>query len=314
MKNGTGIELFIEIAPNRLSAGACNDAAGSESDDLPLSVAAGILSKDRERVKSVHLCGLEPAAYGRLFELISVLDRHAVPYSVQSSGRWPEPLRLLKAVSRSPAFMGFSFHLDTPEQRFRSIADTSGSPSLIWKAVGAVSERGIPFQIITEIREQNKQRIRELISLSLGSGAFRHLFSRYTGPLRDGLSISRRGLGKVLAYIGSVAEAGLPVLLQSCFPLCFSRLSCGCRAGKDFLFITACGELKPCRLTGFQYGSLLSAGLRDILSGERAREWTAIGSSACGRCGMKGICTGGCRIFFHDYGMSCDPLMLSDPF
>jgi len=314
MKNGAGIDLFIEIVPNGLSAGACDDAGCSGSDGLPLSVATEILSKYREGVKSVHLCGLEPTAYGRLFELISVLDMHAVPYSVQSSGNWPEPLRLIGAVSRSPAFMGFSFHLDIPGQRFRGGADGSGSPSPLWKAVGAVSERGIPFQVITEIREQNRKRMRELISLSLGSGAFRHLFSRYAGPLRDGLSINRRDLGKVLAYIGSVAEAGLPVFLQSCFPRCFSTLSRGCRAGEDFLFITACGEVKPCRFTGYQYGSLLSTGLGDILSGDRAHDWKAIGSSACGRCGMKGICMGGCRVFQHDYAMSCDPLMCSDPF
>jgi len=312
MNEKKGLHLFLELNSADRS-GYCDAATPFDiSGEIPFPLLTEFLSKEREGIGCLHLSGGEPVLYGHFYQLLSFLEKQAFPYSIYSFGCWPEPSRLIDAVRSSSTFLGFTFHLHDVEQCSTTTLHSPLSPSALYGALGMASENGLPFQIMTEIRAHNRKKIKELIALSIGKGAFQHLFSRYVGPIREGFTINRSDLRKILAYIRAVGQAGLPVQSMSCFPRCFYPESSDCRAGEGFAVINHMGTVKPCRFTCYQYGSIYSSSLKELMTGGSAHEWKMIRSPRCNSCTTSEGCRGGCPVYINDYQMYCDPLMYSD--
>ncbi len=314
MTGKKSLHLFLELTSSDQSE--CSGPAFhcDAKRELPFPLISEFLSKEREEIECVHLSGGEPALYSHLFELLSLLGELDVPYSIYSSGCWPEPLPLIDTLVDSSSFLGFTFYLHDADPHTPMSFHSPRSAEAGHGALRTAAENALPFQIMTEIRAHNKKGIRELIAFSLQAGASHHLFSRYVGPMREGFSINRRDLREILNYIKALEKTGLPVHSMPCFPGCFYAESSGCRAGEDFIVITHRGAVKPCRFTCYQFGFLFSTPLEKIMQSDSANEWKMIHSSQCRSCSTAEQCGGGCPVFMHDYKMHCDPLLYSDDY
>lgn len=309
MNKRKGLHLFLELDSSELSEYCHTVNTFQKAGEIPFPLLTEFLLREKEQIECLHLSGGEPVLYDRFYQLLSFLDEHAITYSIYSFGCWPEPSRLIDAVGSSSSFLGFTFHLDDAGQYSSTELYSSLYVSPLYDVFDMVSEKGLPFQVMTEIRAHNRREIKELIRLSMGKGASQHLFSRYVGPIREGFTLNRSDLREILACISAAGNTGLPVRAISCFPRCFFPESHGCRAGEDFAVITRTGTVKPCRFTCYQYGSICSSSIEELMSGSGADRWKMARSPRCSNCEAVDSCRGGCPVYINDYLMYCDPLM-----
>ncbi|MGV8124389.1 MAG: radical SAM protein [Candidatus Xenobiia bacterium LiM19] len=260
-------------------------------------------------VEEVRLSGGEAVNHPEFRAIVESLERRRMPFIVFTAGLWERPRQILALLKKSTMLRGLSFsvHGATEEvhDRFLSFRSFNDLLSLL----AHVQKASIPFQTSTVMGDFNKFQIKEIMRLVFERGSRFHLFRRYIGPIRPGVSILRKDLHEILSYIQKVRRTGLPVEVDGCIPACFFPNSFHCNAGVTHCTVDPSGNVKACSFSGEVYGSLLETSIRRIWSGRRLRRWVSRVPADCEGCAEVSLCRGGCHALQDRFTVRYDPLM-----
>jgi len=260
-------------------------------------------------VEEIRISGGEAVNHPEFRAVVESLDRRRIPFIVFTAGLWERPRQILALLRRSTMLRGLSFsvHGATEEvhDRFLSFRSFNALLSLLTH----VKRASIPFQTSTVIGDFNKFQIKEIMRLVFELGSRFHLFRRYIGPIRPGVSILRKDLAIVLSYIQKVRNTGLPVEVDGCIPSCFFPNSFHCNAGVTHCTVDPSGNVKACSFSEEIYGNLLESSIRRIWSGQRLRRWVSRVPADCEGCAEVSLCRSGCRALQDRFTVRYDPLM-----
>ncbi len=260
-------------------------------------------------VEEVRLSGGEAVNHPEFRSIVEILERSRIPFIVFTAGLWERPRQTLALFRKSRMLRGLSFsvHGATEEvhDRFLSFRSFNDLLSLLTQ----VEKASIPFQTSTVLGNFNRHQVKEIIRLAFERGSRFHLFRRYIGPIRHGVSILRKDLAEILSYIQKVRKTGLPVEVDGCVPPCFFPNSFHCSAGVTHCSVDPSGNVKACSFAEESYGNLLETSIRRIWSGRRLSRWVSRVPVDCEGCAALSLCRGGCHVLQDRFTVRHDPLM-----
>jgi len=290
----------------------CPGCPGEKRKHLPPMTAAQcetVLDRLAPAVEEVRICGGEAVNHPEFRAVVESLERRRMPFILFTAGLWEKPRQVLALLRKSPMLRGISFsiHGATEEVHDRFLSYRSFHEAL--SLIGQLEKASIPFQTSTVLGEFNRHQVKDIIRMVFERGSRFHLFRRYIGPVRPGISILRKDLAELLSYIVRVKAAGLPVEVDGCVPHCFFPGSFHCNAGMTHCAVDPAGNVKACSFAGETYGNLLETSLRRIWSGSRLRKWVSRVPVKCSDCAALSSCRGGCRALQDCFMIRHDPLM-----
>lgn len=262
-------------------------------------------------VRSLRLSGGEPVNYRYFAEIVGILERVKVPFTLLTAGLWKEPERVFAVLKRSTALRGISFSLHGERQTGHdTFLDYRGFDEAVNNIRHCAAE-GLLIQTASVLGEHNRQFIRETLRFAFQLGSRSHIFHRYLGPHKQGIGMLREDLAILLDFIGKISREGFPVYLDGCFPRCFSAGEFHCLAGITWMSIDPCGNVKPCPFSHTITGNLRDRLVQEVWSGREFSGWVESFPGECSRCRALRQCRGGCRALRERFGIKRDPLMES---
>lgn len=282
---------------------------GKEKDQLSVKQWEKILDNLNPSINSIRITGGEPTQYKYFGEFLQVLEKRGLKYIIFTNGLWNSPSNIIKLLKKSKKFGGFSFSLHGPNpashQQFTGI---EGFDETV-KNIKLAAKNGFHVQTNTVLGEHNKRNIKNFIKFAYNLGAYFMVFSRYIGPIRNGISIFKEELNALIQYLKNLKSAGAPVSIGHCLPFCYSHLPNHCLAGQSFYHIGYRGELHPCSFSPSLMGNLLKESADKILKSKKSLKWIKDYPESCSGCVMIDVCAGGCRAIRDILGIRKDPLM-----
>lgn len=303
------LQVFLEITS--YCGGSCPGCpvSGKMGVPEPLEQWKKWIDSCREHLGEIILTGGEPLLHPEVYVLFDFLDRQGIPFSILTNGCWPEPGRLLEMLGRCRNFRSIIFSLHGSHRMAHLKFTGNRSLEMARENMKAACSLGLTTCVSTVLGDYNKHQVKDLVRQSLKAGASRHIFSRYIGPMRNGISIYRPDLSRVTGMIKEMQAKGLPVGFTPCFPSCFVPESPACQAGRGFFVIGEHGALRPCAFTSWSFGSLREHSFLEIWHAKQAAHWRDAFSSTCPSCSLQGdSCHGACPVYTIDYHLPGDPL------
>ncbi len=279
------------------------------------------LSSWKKILKSLAPTGIEiilagrsdPAGHPEFLEILRLLKRLNIPFSLQASSHAHLGLDLPAFLKKIPSFRKLVVPFFAPDR-----TTAQGSPEaekaaneeareLLKRAAGT----GLGPEASVDLLGLNLHRLEKATGTLLELGASRIIFRRYLGPVKGGLLPPRPSLRKTVHSILRMRERGRPLVLGNCFPQCFSGgRTFACTAGRVFLAVDAFGNARPCHHSGSKIGNLLESSIRDIWNSRGAVEFRELLPRDCSACSRLRDCLGGCKLSGEIWGTSGDPLMM----
>lgn len=300
--------VFIEIT-NNCTAKCHGCEANKNEKELSIEEFRKILDNIHPSIKLIGITGGEPFDHPNLTELLKVLDERKRDYFIFTNGLWKKPEKILKYLKKSPHFKGLSFSVHGPNpashQQFTQIESCTKILESIKKSV----EEGLLTQTNTVIGEHNKRDLKNLITFLHEAGVNLMVFSRYVGPIRNGISIFKEELNTLLGFLKEVKETGMPIVFGHCLPLCYNNFTGGCRAGEDFYHIDINGNLHACSFSPAILGDIKKDTAENIRNSDEFQNWIKNRSIFCEGCEILDDCRSGCRAVREILGIRKDPLM-----
>ncbi len=283
--------------------------SGSADTGLTLSGWKEIIEGLIPHVEEVRLSGGEPFLSPDFFGILEFLEEKKIPFLVLTAGLWNDPSRIITMLRKNTMLRGLSFSVHGPVAQIHDFFLGFAGFELLMDAVRLAKTAGIAFQTSTVLGEFNKRAVKEIVRVTLEHGSRAHLFHRYIGPVRGGISIYRDDLAAILSYCGELSRKGLPVSVDGCFPACYYESGHRCPAGITQATIDPYGALKTCSFSPNSKGSLVGSSLVRLWKGKAMRADVLDIPEDCNVCALRLSCRGGCHVTRELFGIRCDPLM-----
>jgi len=282
---------------------------GAQAPPLTLEGWKRVIDDLAPQVEEIRLSGGEPFLYPDLMGILDYLEEKKIPFIILTAGLWNDPSRVIQKLRGRTMLRGLSFPVHGPDEGIHDFfLGYAGFRPLV-EAVRLVKEAGIPFQTSTVLGEFNKKAVKEIVRVTLENGSRAHLFHRYIGPVRGGISIYRDDLQAILAYCGELSKKGLPVSVDGCYPACYYDSGHRCPAGITQATINPRGALKTCSFSSHSWGNLMESSITRLWKKKALQASVRELPAGCGAC-VRGLsCRGGCPVTRELFGIRCDPLM-----
>ncbi|NCB38515.1 MAG: radical SAM protein [Erysipelotrichia bacterium] len=218
----------------------------------------------------------------------------------------------IKSLAKSGVrHFSFSMHSDN-EIDHDNFVRVKGAYQHALAAFARIKENGLSFQINTSVLPTNSNRLEELKNwvIELGASAWHLFFIVPMGRAADAgseVDLPQAEIERVLRYVAAESDDWpIPVKVTCAPQYAQIRAEMGrepgsrgrsCMAGNGFVFVSWCGEVKPCGYFDLVVGNVREKALSEIY--RCSTELKAMRSpekleGVCGDCRFNKIC-GGCR-------------------
>lgn len=301
--------LEITAACNNRCPGCGNVFSRAAPPSLPASSWARILEALRPSLLGLRLTGGEPTLHPEFAEILTLVESLAVPFSLFTNARWPDPERTLALLRSAPHLDGLLVSLHGHEAAVHdSFTGVVGSFAETTANVRRASAAGLRVSTSTVITRLSCDSLPQVACLARELGAANTVFGRYITVPGDPLAPSAPELAAAAAAVDGLRRAGLPARLSVCIPQCFTRSSSqGCLAGLAYLTVDPWGNARPCNHAPANCGNLLEQPLESIWNGPEMQAWRQA-PALCQSCAVLPQCHGGCRALAQLQQRPHDPL------
>lgn len=282
---------------------------GKEKEQLGIKQWEKILSNLHPSTNSIRITGGEPTQYKYFTEFLEILEKRSLNYTIFTNGLWKSPPKIIKLLKRAKHFYGLSFSLHgcnpASHQQFTGIESFDETT----KNIRLSAKSGFRVQTNTILGEHNKREIKEFVKFAYGLGVQLLVFSRYLGPIRNGISIFKEELSLIIQFLENIKKTGVPISIGHCLPFCYAYLPVSCLAGQSFSHIDYQGNLHPCSFSPNIWGNVLKEPAEKIFKTQKVTAWIKDFPQACKGCTVIDACKGGCKAIREILGIRKDPLM-----
>jgi radical SAM protein with 4Fe4S-binding SPASM domain len=271
-----------------------------------------IFSKLKPHISRLKITGGEPTLHPEFEEIIGLIHRLDIPFSLFTNARWSCPERLLAFLTGIPEFTGFLISLHgaaaASHEAFtgvpKSFAETVAN---IRRAVAA----GLSVTTSTVVTKHNYSEVGQIVALSKELGAHHAVFNRYLGQRLPDIEPTNGELKEAIQAIERLHAAGHPAKFGNCIPQCFyPSSSSGCLAGVAYCTVDPWGNVRPCNHASLICGNLLEQSIEEIWNSEAMKHWRGLIPTECETCLEFPRCHGGCRAVAMELGIEKDPLIV----
>lgn len=265
----------------------------------PLSIAEWrkIIHKLAPHVDRLNITGGEPTLYKYFAEFTRLLDEYDLSFTLFTNARWPNPDRVVTALSQIKRLKGLLISLhgqDAPTHGAFTLV--SGSYEETVKNVKLATQAGIAVTLSTIITRHSYAQSRAIYELGQELGVRQVVFNRYVGLAGDDCAPTPGQLKQALTDIETMRLKGAAVKLSVTVPQCFHPTSAtGCGAGEVFITVDPWGNVKPCNHTPMIVGNLQYNSVEEIMSSSQLDYWRNLPLASCRDCSALALCGGGCR-------------------
>lgn len=290
--------LEITAACNNRCRGCSNAYAAERSLPVwPASRWEALLADLVPDAARIRLSGGEPTLHPEFPRIVQAAAAGDAWVSIFTNGRWPDPLSLVRQLSRVRNLAGLlvSLHGASPDGH-EAFTCVRGSFEEAVANIRLAVDHGLAVALCAVLTRQNCEEVEALVALGHRVGAQHVAFNRYVGPPRPAIEPSTRQLAAAVARIETLARSGERVRYGECIPYCFVPNSAeGCFAGTAHVSIDPVGNVRPCHHSPTIIGSLQTASLGDLWCGDAMNLWRAQVLPGCLDCVAFADCLGGCR-------------------
>lgn len=284
-----------------------------DPDELTTEEAVEMLKSAAELGKAIIiLSGGEPL----LRDDLEVIAKKAIEFGHRpvvscNDGRLLTDARLDSLAAAGIRHFSFSMHseLEADHDHFVRVPGTYREALLAFERIKA---HGLSFQINTTVLPSNHQRLPAIKDwvVSLGASSWHLFFIVPTGRAASAgaeVTLAQAQIDVVLRYVAAESDDWpIPVKVTCAPQYAQIRATMGkdpgssgrsCMAGSGFVFVSWCGEVKPCGYFDLVVGNIRQTPLSKIYrESEELREMRTPEkfSGVCGRCRFNRVC-GGCR-------------------
>ena len=288
-----------------------------DPDELTTSEAFKMLESAAEMGPAlIILSGGEPLLRNDLEEIAAkaVMLGHR-PVVSCNDGRLLSNERLSSLAAAGVRHFSFSMH-SSEESDHDAFVRVPGAYREALLAFKRIKAHGMSFQINTTVLPSNFKRIEALKDwvVALEAAAWHLFFIVPTGRAASGgseVELDQNEIDRVLHYVAENSDTwSLPVKVTCAPQYAQIRAEMGkepgsrgrsCMAGNGFVFVSWCGEVKPCGYFDLVVGNIRNRSLKDIYLGSRELKDMRTPDrleGICGICRFNKIC-GGCRARAH---------------
>jgi len=292
--------LFLELtsACNNACPGCSNPYAAQRSPaPLPATTWAAMLESARPHLQWVELTGGEPTLHPEFANLVAALEALALPFTLLTNGRWPDPAALLASLQRAAGFQGMLVSLHGPDAAsHEGFSGVSGSFAATVQNIRRATAAGLRVTLSTVLTRYNWNRVEVMVMLARMLGAAGVSFSRYIGSPLPALEATPAQVQAATRRIEVLKAQGEPVGFGAPLPQCVATTEVtACLAGEAFVTVDPWGRVRPCNHAPVHLGDLRQQSLAEILDSSAARSWRAFVPTECTACALSLACHGGCR-------------------
>jgi radical SAM protein with 4Fe4S-binding SPASM domain len=303
--------LELTAACNNCCPGCSNAYASARTHAaLPASTWVSLLETFAPEATRIRLTGGEPTLHPEFSTILKAATAYDAWATIFTNGRWPDPVRFVKAVRETSHLTGLlvSLHGATA-QIHEAFSQVPGSFDETVANIRRATDAGIPVATNTVVTPYNWDRLESMVALGRQIGAGQMTFNRYLGPPSPTLEPTPAQMRHAIAEIETLAQTGAPISYGTCIPQCFTpNRSGGCSAGATHACIDPWGNVRPCIHSPTVVGSLLETPLTDLWHGEAMMTWRESASPDCASCAARTVCYGGCRAARELHPDALDPL------
>ena len=292
----------------RASAVSCRDP-----EELTTEEAVQMLSSAAEMGPAlIILSGGEPLLRADLEEIARrAVEMGHRPVVSCNDGRLLTDARLDSLYAAGIRHFSFSMH-SSQEADHDGFVRVAGAYREALQAFSRIKGRGMSFQINTTVLPGNSRRLDEIKDwvVNIGAAAWHLFFIVPTGRAAAGgseVDLSQNEIDRVLRHVAENSDNWPVPVKVTCAPqYAMIRGEMGrdpgsrgrsCMAGNGFVFVSWCGDVKPCGYFDLIVGNVRQKPLKAIyLESEQLRDMRTPEkfTGVCGVCRFNRIC-GGCR-------------------
>ena len=291
-----------------LCPGCSVSSGGCPGEALGLADWERLIKELSRYVSELRISGGEAANYPHFAPIITCVEKARVPFVLFTAGLWEEPERTIDLLRNSSMLKGLCFSLHGERKDIHEAFTGVDSFQAAVENMERCREAGIQFQTSSVLGEFNKRHVKEIIRFVFQMGSRGHVFHRYIGPVRQGISLFREELSALLNYVKKIEQAGLPVYGDGCLPSCFFPHPFKCLAGLTYCSIDPHGNVKPCPFSGRIAGNVKIASVKRIWTKKTFKKLREEVPDECARCVEVHSCRGGCHTLRDRFGIQSDPL------
>ena len=320
MKNQSNKPRLIAFEVTRRCRFNCRHcrAEASDAPELTTSQCVRILESIADFCRPVIIMtGGEPTERGDIFELLTRGRDLGLPMVMATCGYKIDEAFIEKL--KAAGLIALSFSIDgASSQTHDTFRRTPGAFETVLRAAGIAAKANVRFQINTTITKQNLHEVPAIAELARGLGAY--CFNPFilvpTGRGREIAAdlLEPKQYEKLLADLADLKQASDIEVRITCGPQ-FSRVwlqrgehtqapslrrrVAACMGGREFGFVSHCGDVQTCGFLDISAGNLVDNGFdfAAIWSGSKfLKEIRDVSHyhGDCAVCRYSGIC-GGCR-------------------
>ncbi len=288
-----------------------------DPDELTTEEAVAMLKSAAEMGPAlIILSGGEPLLREDLEEIAAkAVEMGHRPVVSCNDGRLLTDARLESLAKAGIKHFSFSMH-SSSEADHDAFVRIPGTYQEALRAFSRIKAHGMSFQINTTVLPTNSHRLEEIKDwvVALGAAAWHLFFIVPTGRAADGgseVELPPYEIERVLQYVAENSDDWkIPVKITCAPQYAQIRAEMGrepgsrgrsCMAGNGFVFVSWCGEVKPCGYFDMVVGNIRKTPLKQIYQGsielKNMRTPEKL-EGVCGICRFNRIC-GGCRARAH---------------
>lgn len=270
-----------------------------------------LIARLAAHAQQLKITGGEPTCHPAFEEIIRAVAAHALPFTLFTAARWPNPQAMLDLLQETGRCEGLLISLHGPDAAaHEAFTATPGAFEETVANIRRAVTAGLPVALSLVINRHNWDRIPEMLALAAKLGANHLVCNRMLGAPPDDLAPSAAQLRAVIATIEELRAAGRAIRFGNCIPQCFApSSSTGCTAGRTFATIDPWGRMRPCNHAPLIAGDLRTESIAAVWRGATMQRWRAMIPPACESCAAFARCHGGCRAQALLLGRDRDPLM-----
>jgi radical SAM protein with 4Fe4S-binding SPASM domain len=295
------VALYLELTPvcNNHCPG-CGNFYASKRASVPAPLTGeewcNLISQLLPQIRYLRITGGEPTLHPSFSRILAKLDRHNLPCTIFTNGRWTQPGDMVDLFSSTRVCNGLLVSLHGPDAvTHEAFSGVSGSFIETTKNIRRATNASVDVAVSLVLTKHNWNLITDTLSLALDLGANHLVCNRLIGNL-PGLMPTRSELRTAVATVENLRALGHPVRFGNCIPQCFeASSSAGCTAGTTFATIDPWGRVRPCNHAPIIVGDLKTESLEDIWNSPTMERWRTLIPTSCATCATFGSCHGGCR-------------------
>lgn len=307
----TPITYTIEIT-NQCNANC--EACGNVNPHSPFHLSSDkwitLIEKIRHSLSYLRISGGEPTLSPDFFKIVHYTQTLNIPFSIFTNGYWQHQHDIIQLFKQSSNLSALLISLHGPNANSHNNFMGVSCFDAVINNIKIATKNGIVVNTNTVFTKWNLNQYEQIAQLSTDLGAKTAVFSRYYGPQIPSTNLTKKELKDAVLQIEEMRAEGLPVRLNNCVPLCFTKNSTStCQAGFTFCTIDVAGNVRPCNHSSIIFGNVFEQPMEEIWSSEAADRWRNSIPTVCFSCVELQHCGGGCRAMQEFTAEKTDPLI-----